>query len=95
MRRRKRRHWHIDALSSVANRKRAFPLRTELDLECALAGDIARLADAPVPRFGSSDCSCASHLFRFASDPACNPRFVRLLLDTASRAPAGPSPRAP
>jgi sugar fermentation stimulation protein A len=32
-----------------------------------------------VPGFGSSDCSCGSHLFGMAEDPLHSPEFIALL----------------
>jgi sugar fermentation stimulation protein A len=69
LRKRKKLHWHIDHLSRAAASVRAFPVRTFHDLECPLAQDIARHADGEVPGFGSSDCSCSSHLFFFHDNP--------------------------
>ena len=46
-----------------------------------------QLAEEAVPRFGCSDCSCPSHLFRFASDPSrCGPLF-EAVLDLRTRLP--------
>jgi Uri superfamily endonuclease len=60
--------WHVDHLLLSP----CFTLRhivcgpSEGNLECALAGTLGGEA---VPSFGSSDCSCKSHLFRRTSDP--------------------------
>jgi len=64
LRRTKRLFWHIDYLSLQADRITAFPIRSARSLECSLARSLAAVADAAVPGFGCSDCSCASHLFR-------------------------------
>jgi Uri superfamily endonuclease len=67
-------HWHIDYL------RRA----TRLDAvwwECGTCGEhewASRIfggdgASIPLPRFGSSDCRCPAHLFRFAARPALGP----------------------
>jgi sugar fermentation stimulation protein A len=71
--------WHIDYLRNRAQAVRAFPIATRLDLECRLARDVAAIAAEMVPRFGCSDCSCPSHLFRFEADPLDEPQFVGLL----------------
>jgi sugar fermentation stimulation protein A len=71
--------WHIDFLRNRARAVRAFLIPTRLDLECRLARDVAAIAAEMVPRFGCSDCSCPSHLFRFEVDPLDEPRFVGLL----------------
>lgn len=63
----KRLRWHIDYLSSGADRMRTLdcyvlPRRRE----CGLAGALSRRL-AVVRGFGSSDCCCAGHLF-YAGD---------------------------
>jgi sugar fermentation stimulation protein A len=70
----KSRHWHIDALREVAELV-SIAVRVGNDrLECATAARVAALpgASQPIPRFGASDCRCATHLFHFASEP-CRP----------------------
>jgi Uri superfamily endonuclease len=60
--------WHVDRLLLSPS----FLLRhvvcgsTEEDLECALA---RALGGRHIPSFGSSDCTCWSHLFYRPSDP--------------------------
>ena len=81
--------WHIDFLRNGARAVRAFPIPTRLDLECRLARDVAAVATEMVPRFGCSDCSCPSHLFRFEVDPIDDPRFVELLRRYKHRAAIG------
>lgn len=55
-------YWHIDYLLKEGELKKAiiFP---EADLECKISEKMSR----PVEGFGSSDCSCDSHLFQFGS----------------------------
>jgi Uri superfamily endonuclease len=55
-------HWHIDYLLQQGKLEAAliFPNK---DLECDLSSEFSR----PVDGFGSSDCSCNSHLFEFDS----------------------------
>jgi sugar fermentation stimulation protein A len=81
-RKRKKLHWHIDFLLDRVNAGdiTSLPVRSRHDLECALAGEVAALADGSTPGFGCSDCSCSSHLFRFATDPLTDRRFLDLLL---------------
>lgn len=55
-------HWHIDYLLKAGELKKAL-LFPEKDLECELSDEMSR----SVKGFGSSDCSCGSHLFRFDS----------------------------
>ena len=54
------RHWHIDYLLGHPNARIDRVVHAPgADVECVVAG---RLPDGPVPGFGASDCSCASHL---------------------------------
>ena len=73
---RKKIHWHIDYLVQSADKVKAYPVYTQNDLECAIAGMISKISDADVPGFGCSDCSCRSHLFYFAENPAENRNFT-------------------
>ena len=63
----KKRHWHVDHLTTRASRvsAAAFPFGNE----CKLA-DIIQAScccEIPVPGFGSSDCpDCSSHLLRIS-----------------------------
>jgi sugar fermentation stimulation protein A len=81
-RRRKILRWHIDYLLAEMDSRdvRSLVVRSLRRLECSLAEDLARLADGSVARFGSSDCACPSHLFRFVSNPLENQGFLDLLL---------------
>jgi len=80
LRLRKRHHWHIDFLRGAADSCTALPIRASEDLEHGLAASIGELAGWDVPRFGSSDCRCPTHLFGFGENPLGNPRFIDLLL---------------
>lgn len=64
-RREKRLHWHIDYLSLEAEFVRAYPFPGDTLKECGLAELLAQVCAWSVPRFGSSDCHCQSHLFAF------------------------------
>ena len=73
-------HWHVDYLREAAGSCRALPIRTPDDLECELAAALHRLALYAFPGFGSSDCSCPSHLFFLGeSDPLHHPGLLELL----------------
>lgn len=64
--------WHIDCLlqdASVEVTKVGF-IVTKKDLECTLGKKLVkRGAEPTVPRFGSSDCPCETHLFRVRDVP--------------------------
>jgi len=79
LRRTKTLHWHIDFLRAAADACVALPIRTADDLEHEIARALAGMAEMSVPGFGSSDCSCRSHLFGWKEDPRRNPAFVDLL----------------
>jgi sugar fermentation stimulation protein A len=60
---RKNKFWHIDYLTAHARVLGAMVFEASRSLECHIAVALEG-AFTPVPRFGSSDCSCTSHLFR-------------------------------
>lgn len=76
----KKKHWHIDYLREHADFAAGIPIRTSRDLECSLAGKLGTIADWQIPGFGSSDCSCATHLFGMSRDPIHEQRFIKMLL---------------
>lgn len=96
-RRRKNLRWHIDHLRTRASFHAALAVRTADDLECTLAEAVRGISDWEIPRFGSSDCSCSSHLFGMKGNPLHSPAFHNLLqrfrmdrpVDPASLPPAG------
>ncbi len=58
-------HWHIDYLLSAENVRltRILTFISDKRLECRIAHGIANRAK-PIPKFGSSDCKCAGHLYK-------------------------------
>jgi sugar fermentation stimulation protein A len=67
----KRPHWHVDVVRA-AGVLAAIAIRPGPDrIECETAALVARLPGGtePVPRFGSSDCRCRSHLVHFTVEP--------------------------
>ncbi len=78
-RKKKNLRWHIDYLTVKADRIRSFPIYTSKNIECSLAGEMIKIGGAPVSGFGSSDCSCSSHLFYFREDPVSSSRFQKVL----------------
>jgi sugar fermentation stimulation protein A len=83
-RQRKQKHWHLDYLTPYAARGagklKALPILSYRNLECELAGELAKLGGRPIPRFGSSDCNCPSHLYYFKDPPMGSREFVDMLL---------------
>ena len=62
IRKRKRKHWHIDYLTVHSRVIGAFVLEADTSLECTIAREFSKVLEC-IPGFGSSDCRCGSHLF--------------------------------
>lgn len=64
-------HWHIDYLRARARPVDVWYALGERRRECIWAQALTELAGAyvPAPRFGASDCRCATHLVGFAAPP--------------------------
>lgn len=64
-------HWHIDYLRAAATVCEVWYLagKTRHEHRWAEALRSTPGAEIPVPRFGASDCRCASHLVHFADPP--------------------------
>ncbi len=77
--RRKNMFWHVDYLREHAEYCAALPVRTGADIECDLAGALRGISPWAIPGFGSSDCSCGSHLFGMDRDPLHDLAFIELL----------------
>ncbi len=79
---RKKLRWHIDYLAStVMTVKKVFPIRSPEKLESRLAGELGKISETSVPRFGASDVPEDSHLFYFHDSPMKDKRFVNIILD--------------
>jgi sugar fermentation stimulation protein A len=77
---RKKLFWHIDYLRSHAEFHVSLPIRTSANLECGIAASVKEIADWQVDAFGSSDCSCETHLFGMQDDPLHSPQFIKRIL---------------
>jgi Uri superfamily endonuclease len=64
-------HWHIDYLSAHASPVEIWYATGTQRRECVWARTLLNLpgASVPVPRFGASDCRCATHLICFSTPP--------------------------
>ncbi len=80
LRRRKRHHWHIDTVLSVAESIRPIPIRASEALECLLSKEVSAIADGVVQGVGSSDCKCKGHLYWMRSEPMRDERFISIIL---------------
>ncbi len=76
---RKRRHWHIDELRAVAEFHSVLAIRSSDRLECEIAKAMSKIAEWSVSEFGSTDCSCETHLFGIPGDPLESESFHKLL----------------
>ncbi|MGQ9707178.1 MAG: GIY-YIG nuclease family protein [bacterium] len=58
-------HWHIDFLLSKATIEMIVAIPSDEDIECKIARFISSILgwSSSITGFGSSDCSCPSHLF--------------------------------
>ena len=65
----KKLRWHIDFLIDKARLVDFFTWNAGRDKECMLSSFLEEYlqGDIIVPGFGSSDCSCISHLYYFSS----------------------------
>ncbi len=72
-------HWHIDYLTANANEVKTFGIYTDNFSECDIAKALSDIGGKGIPNFGSSDCSCPSHLYYFKKDPLQNLAFLDLL----------------
>lgn len=68
----KKLRWHIDYLLAHARLKEVWTHQGDERMECAWAQAALALPGARVvaPRFGASDCACATHLIHFAKRPS-------------------------
>jgi sugar fermentation stimulation protein A len=66
----KKMKWHIDYLRKEAEIVNIFAILSRKKIECKVARKILKKADSFIPKFGSSDCNCKSHLFYF-KDKKC------------------------
>jgi Uri superfamily endonuclease len=79
LRKQKHKFWHVDYFldSDAAKVIEVFHKQADKNEECAIAKAISEKGE-PVIGFGSSDCSCKSHLFRI-EDYGFLQEFMRLL----------------
>ncbi|MCH7643083.1 MAG: GIY-YIG nuclease family protein [Chloroflexi bacterium] len=80
LRRRKKRHWHIDALTSALRPEQVWWAAVDDRLECEWTEAALADLEATVPArgFGSSDCRCRSHLVRLGSAAALERAWLRI-----------------
>lgn len=83
-------HWHINCLRAAADVCELWTVADPARRECDWSRAVGRMPRAaiPLPGFGSSDCRCPSHLFRFSSLPL----FEEFCALSAEIAPDGRPP---
>jgi len=79
-------HWHIDYLRARAQPIEVWYATGAQKRECAWAQALSRLpsGSTPAPRFGASDCRCATHLIHFVAPPDAE-AFSRAVGEPISR----------
>jgi Uri superfamily endonuclease len=67
----KKPHWHLDYLRAHAIVREVWYVASEIVYEHIWAEILTNLPNAsiPVPRFGASDCKCATHLVCLSEKP--------------------------
>ena len=79
--RHKRRRWHVDHLTAMAQVVGTLAFSGGKEFECRLSRAVGRLPGARlhIRRFGASDCRCEGHLHHFAARPALPALLDRLM----------------
>ncbi|MFX1500047.1 MAG: DUF123 domain-containing protein [Promethearchaeota archaeon] len=62
-------HWHIDYLlaDNMSFITKIYLIPSITPLECKIAKELTNYSDDIIDHFGSSDCSCRSHLIYFVN----------------------------
>lgn len=76
----KKLHWHIDYILQKMKIHKSIEIRAVERIECEVAESLQKISDGKILHFGSSDCSCSSHLFYFQKNPLQLKEFVDLIL---------------
>lgn len=75
----KKRHWHIDKFRHKALFCYALTGFSSSKMECKIARELLSITEWMIPKFGSSDCNCKSHLFGMSIDPINFEDFCRII----------------
>lgn len=65
----KKKHWHIDYFLEKAKIISIKTMKTGKRKECWLNNKIKNKAQLVMKKFGSTDCSCETHLYHFQKNP--------------------------
>jgi sugar fermentation stimulation protein A len=85
---RKKLHWHIDYLRQAADSVVALPIRSSRRDECTVAGALSQIFAEGPRGFGSSDCSCRTHLYFAPANPLESAAFHEVLQRFRMQEPA-------
>jgi Uri superfamily endonuclease len=77
-------HWHIDYLTAAAPVTAIWLRESPERLECVWARELIARGSVPVPRFGSSDCSCPAHLVTLTEEAIPAARAALMPITTIS-----------
>lgn len=80
LRKEKKFFWHIDYLIPHLEKVKIFPIYSSVRIECLISRELEVISDGFVKNFGSSDCSCKSHLYYMRINPLENEKFLKILL---------------
>jgi sugar fermentation stimulation protein A len=83
----KKPHWHIDYLTQEADGLVSLPVRSSQRLECEMAQTLSLILEHGPAGFGSSDCSCLTHLFWSPDNPLHTEAFHHMLQGFRMRSP--------
>lgn len=72
--------WHIDYLMNNSQIVAILPVRSCERLECDIAKSIKAISQNTILNFGSSDCNCDGHLFKFSDNPIYLKAFIDIIL---------------
>ena len=86
-RKQKKPHWHIDYLAQAAESALPIPVRSSQRLECHIAEALSLIMQYGPAGFGSSDCSCLTHLFWSPKNPLHTEAFHDMLQGFRMRSP--------
>ena len=78
LRRKKKKHWHIDYFLEKAEIRDIIVKRKTK--ECKLSEILKELGGKVIfVGFGSSDCSCQAHLYKFSTNPLRIKKFINAI----------------
>lgn len=76
----KKLHWHIDYILQKMKIHKTIEIRSTDRLECDVAKRLKQISNKEIKNFGSSDCSCSSHLLYFEKNPLQLKEFIDVIL---------------